>query len=373
MMKTIFVLSLCLAIAFAAPALKGDDEDNDSGFGNGPYGGSFYQPPPYSGMPAPVWSPNSQFNPYNPVYNPYHPAAYPLSNPMHPSWGHPGFNPAHPLNNPWHPANAFPGFPSYEQQSAETPSFLEAHAEAQTQNHAQGPSDDDSEAAPSPFADIQTNWQNYFAGPTSQFQWPGAEEARPGVHPTLGGTLNPFSPLGNPSHPYPFPMHQGLKNGPNHPRPFTPLGEYYPGTTSLPFAPQFGLTGAFNPFFAPPPYFPGARNGAMNAALETDENTSNQAALEVDSHPMVAKKPVAVKPAVHHEAAKHVAAKPAVHHEAAKHVAAKPAFHHEAAKHVAAKPAFHHEAAKHVAAKPAHHEAVKPAKSAFKPLAAKHH
>lgn len=262
-MKTVFVIALCIAVAFAAPAhekAKEDGDDNNGGFN------PFYQPPPYSGLPAPVWSPNSQWNPYNPVYNPYHPAAYPATNPMHPSWGHPAFNPAHPLNNPWHPANAFPGFPSYAQEPQAYPSFLEASSKAKAGAKTEAKGDNDAAAA-NPWAEAQNNWQSYFAGPTSEFQWPGADEARPGVHPTLGGSLNPWSPLGAPSHPYPFPMHQGLKNGPNHPRPFTPLGEYYPGSSSLPFPTQFGF-GSFNPFFGgffgQPTYFPAAKNGDMS-------------------------------------------------------------------------------------------------------------
>jgi hypothetical protein len=91
----------------------------------------------------------------------------------------------------------------------------------------------------------------------------------------MGGRLNPFNPLGAPSHPYPFPMHQGVKNGPRHPRPFTSTGEYYPGQSEIPpqfFPSPFGIFGA-SPFGFPAqgfgfpgqaPYFPAAKNGKMN-------------------------------------------------------------------------------------------------------------
>jgi hypothetical protein len=265
MMKKVLFVVLASALVTAAPALKAKDDGDDApaagGFGGFPYGNPWAQPAPYSGLPAPVWSPNSQFNPYNPVYNPYHPAAYPMTNPMHPSWGHPAFNPAHPLNNPWHPANAFAGFPSYAQAPEQgMPSFLEAKGKL----NSKAKSDPEADTQANPWSAAQSNWNNYFSGPTSEFQWPGAEEARPGVHPTLGGTLNPWSPLGAPTHPYPFPMHQGLKNGPDHPRPFTLMGQYYPGTTGLPFAPQFAPS--YNPwgFASQPTYFPAAQNGDMS-------------------------------------------------------------------------------------------------------------
>jgi len=260
MSKQLFAL-LCLGVictsvfaqsSSSAPA-SGESETGDGSEGVGPANVKlqFHAPAQYPvqyGYGSPYGSPYGGFSPYG-GYSPYGAGFNPYGG---------GFPQPHPAFQPFlpHPAAYAPFYGGFAEESVDISDKNEEHAE--------GPSDD-SDAAPSPFADIQTNWQNYFAGPTSQFQWPGAEEARPGVHPTLGGTLNPFSPLGNPSHPYPFPMHQGLKNGPNHPRPFTPFGQYYPGTSGSPFAPQFAFGGGFgfNPYFGIPPYFPGAQNGNM--------------------------------------------------------------------------------------------------------------
>ncbi len=175
----------------------------------------------------------------------------------HPLASHPGFQPflgPHPAAYAPFAAPYFGGFAAESEKISDNHHVSDAH-------------DEETASAPdasNPWAAAQSNWNNYFSGPTSEFQWPGAEEARPGVHPTLGGTLNPWSPLGAPTHPYPFPMHQGLKNGPEHPRPFTLMGQYYPGTTGLPFAPQFAPS--YNPwgFAAQPTYFPAAQNGDMS-------------------------------------------------------------------------------------------------------------
>jgi len=193
--------------------------------------------------------------PYHPAFaggypfgpNPFSP--FPHNNPFHPAYGHPAFNPYHPLNNPLHPAN-YGGF-------AEEKASIKAKNEPETQ--AQNP-------WAAQFAASADQWKQYYAQPISQTQWPGAT-ARPGVHPTLGGTLNPYSPMGTPNHPYPFPMHQGLKNGPHHPRPFTALGQYYPGTSGAPFLP--GMVPGAGMY---PTYFPGSKHGQMtaaNAALQT--------------------------------------------------------------------------------------------------------